>query len=73
MARALAAGGAGVVRLARFFAGDLVRSGALAPVLEARWPRVPVFAVHTSVSPAPTKIRAFVELVRAAAPRVLEE
>jgi hypothetical protein len=29
--------------------------------------------VHTSVSPAPTKIRAFVTLVRAAASRVLEE
>jgi DNA-binding transcriptional LysR family regulator len=73
IARALAACGAGVVRLARFFAEDHVRAGTLAPVLEARWPRVPVFAVHTSVSPAPTKIAAFVALVRAAAPRILEE
>jgi hypothetical protein len=33
---------------------------------------VPVFAVYTSVSPAPTKIRAFIDLVRQAAARVLD-
>jgi hypothetical protein len=31
-----------------------------------------VLAIHTSVSPAPTKIRAFIELAREAAARVLD-
>jgi DNA-binding transcriptional LysR family regulator len=70
--RALAAAGGGLIRLPRFYAQPLVDTGELAPVLESRWPRVPVFAVHTSVSPAPPKIRAFIELAREAAARVLE-
>lgn len=41
-------------------------------MLEASWPRVAVFAVHTSVSPAPTKIRAFMDLARQAAAGILE-
>jgi len=72
IAGALAAAGAGVVRLARFHAAALVEARQLSPVLEARWPKVVVSAVHTSVSPAPTKIRAFVELCRQAAARVLD-
>lgn len=72
IAVATAAAGAGIVRLARFHAADRALAGQLAPVLEAEWPRVPVFAVHTSVSPAPTKIRAFIELAREAAARVLD-
>jgi DNA-binding transcriptional LysR family regulator len=73
IAGALAASGAGLARLARFHASDHVASGELVPVLETRWPHVPVFAVHTSVSPAPTKIRTFVELARQAAARVLDQ
>jgi DNA-binding transcriptional LysR family regulator len=72
IAGALAASGAGIARLARFYASGRVASGALVPVLEARWPHVSVFAVHTSVSPAPTKIRAFLDLARQAAARVLD-
>lgn len=72
IAGAIASAGAGIVRLARFHAAPLVEAGQLAPVLEAEWPRVPVFAVHASVSPAPTKIRAFIELARREAARVLE-
>lgn len=72
IALAVAASGGGVVRLARFYAAPHVATGALVPVLEPRWPRVPVFAVHTSVSPAPPKIRAFIDLARQAAARVLE-
>ena len=70
IAGALAAAGAGIARLAQFYASERVAAGALAPVLEARWPRVSV--VHTSVSPAPPKIRAFIELARQAAARVLD-
>ncbi len=72
IAGALAASGAGIARLARFYASRRVAAGELLPVLEARWPRVSVFAVHTSVSPAPTKIRAFIELARQAAVRILD-
>lgn len=46
--------------------------GDAAPVLEAAWPRVSVFAVHTSVSPAPPEIRAFTDLARQAAAEILE-
>jgi DNA-binding transcriptional LysR family regulator len=72
IAGALAASGAGITRLARFYASGRVAAGELVPVLESRWPRVSVFAVHTSVSPAPAKIRAFIELARQAAAAVLE-
>ncbi|HWO17286.1 MAG TPA: LysR substrate-binding domain-containing protein [Kofleriaceae bacterium] len=72
IATATAAAGAGIVRLARFHAADRVAAGELVPVLEGDWPRVPVLAIHTSVSPAPTKIRAFIELAREAAARVLD-
>ena len=72
IAGALAASGAGLARLARFYVSDRVASGELVPVLETRWPQVSVFAVHTSVSPAPTKIRAFIDLARQAAARVLD-
>jgi DNA-binding transcriptional LysR family regulator len=72
IAGALAASGAGIARLARFYASDLVAAGELSPVLEDRWPRVPVFAVHTSVSPAPAKIRAFIDLARQAAAQILD-
>lgn len=72
IAGALAASGAGIARLAKFYAAGRVASGELAPVLEASWPRISVFAVHTSVSPAPTKIRAFTELARQAASAILD-
>lgn len=72
IAGALAASGAGIARLARFYASGRVAAGELAPVLEAKWPHVSVFAVHTSVSPAPAKIRAFIELARQAAAGVLD-
>jgi DNA-binding transcriptional LysR family regulator len=73
IAAALASAGAGIVRLARFYAAARVAAGELVPVLEARWPHVSVFAVHTSVSPAPTKIRAFLDLTRQAAARILDQ
>jgi DNA-binding transcriptional LysR family regulator len=72
IAGAIAAAGAGIVRLARFHAAPLVEAGQLAPVLEAAWPRVAVFAVHTTASPAPTKLRAFIELARQEAARILD-
>ncbi len=72
IAGALAAAGAGIARLAKFYAAPRVAAGELAPVLEAAWPRVSVFAVHTSVSPAPPKIRAFTDLARQAAAAVLD-
>ena len=72
IAGALAASGAGIARLARFYASGRVAAGELVPVLEAKCRHVSVFAVHTSVSPAPTKIRAFIELARQAAARVLD-
>ena len=72
IAGALAASGAGIARLAKFYAAGRVAAGELAPVLEASWPRVAVFAVHTSVSPAPTKIRAFIDLARQAASGILD-
>lgn len=72
IAGALAASGAGIARLAKFYAAGRVAAGELAPVLEASWPRIPVFAVHTSVSPAPAKIRAFIDLARQAAAAVLD-
>jgi len=72
IAGALAASGAGIARLAKFYASGRVAAGELLPVLEAKWPHVSVFAVHTSVSPAPPKIRAFIELARQAAARILD-
>ncbi|HEY8072794.1 MAG TPA: LysR substrate-binding domain-containing protein, partial [Labilithrix sp.] len=63
---ALAARGAGIVRTARLLADPLVESGALVPVLERWWTKTPLHAVHAGPNPPPPKVRAFVELARAA-------
>lgn len=71
--RAAAAAGAGVLRTAAFFAAPLVERGELVPVLREHWPRVPLFAVHAAGSPAPPKVRVFLDLLRdVLAPRVAE-
>lgn len=64
VARAVAASGGGIVRLATFYATPLLDAGELVPILEDFWPRVPIFAVHSSGTPTPLKIRAFLDLVR---------
>jgi DNA-binding transcriptional LysR family regulator len=66
LARAVAAESGGVARLARFFATEQVARGELVPVLEPHWPRLPVFAVHSSGRTPPLKIRTFVDLLRPA-------
>jgi DNA-binding transcriptional LysR family regulator len=71
VARELAARGTGIFRTAKIFADPLVRAGALVPVLERYWPRVPIFAVHAGPSPAPLKVRAFVAIAREAVARAL--
>lgn len=69
--RSLAAGGAGIVRLARMYATALVERGELVPVLEACWPETVIHAVHAGPSPAVPKVRAFIELAREAVARAL--
>ena len=71
LARALAARGAGIVWVARSFARPLVDSGELVPILERHWSKTPIFAVHASGSPPPAKIRAFIELAKAAVANAL--
>jgi len=66
LARDLAASGAGILRIARVFADPLVASGALVPVLERFWPETPIYAAHAGPNPPPAKVRAFLELARAA-------
>ena len=71
LARDLAVRGVGVLRTARVFAKPLEDEGALVPVLQRYWPTTPLHAVHAGANPAPPKVRAFVELARAAIDRVL--
>ena len=71
VARDLAARGAGILWVARSFARPFVEDGRLVPVLERHWTATPIFAVHASGTPAPPKIRAFVELAKAAVARLL--
>lgn len=66
LARSVAVEGLGILRTATFFAAPLVASGELVPVLERWWPHLPVHAIHSSGSPPPPKIRAFLELLREA-------
>ncbi len=66
----LAARGAGVARAPSFLADRLVASGDLVPVLERYWPETPLHAVHAGPSPAPEKVRAFIERARLAFERV---
>ena len=66
LARAVAIDNGGVARLARFFATEQVARGELVPVLDSYWPSLRIFAVHSSGRTPPLKIRAFVQLLRAA-------
>jgi DNA-binding transcriptional LysR family regulator len=66
LARAACVAGAGIARLPSLYAAPFVETGALVPVLERTWQRMTLYAVHASGQPAPPKIRAFVELARAA-------
>jgi DNA-binding transcriptional LysR family regulator len=66
----LASRGAGVARASRFFANPLVASGKLIPVLERYWPATPLHAVHAGPSPAPEKVRMFIERARLTFERV---
>ncbi|HEY1954481.1 MAG TPA: LysR family transcriptional regulator [Polyangiaceae bacterium] len=71
LARAAAAAGIGVARLPHVFAEPLVASGELVPVLEKYSETMVLYAVHAAGSPAPPKIRAFIEMLRAAFARKL--
>jgi DNA-binding transcriptional LysR family regulator len=71
LARSAAIEGVGIARLPRLFARPEVESGRLLPVLESDWPRTTLFAVHSSGSPAPPKIRAFIELAKVAMKKLL--
>ena len=64
VARDLAVRGAGIVWVAKRFAEEAVRAGKLMPVLEKHWPTTPLFAVHAGATPAPPKVRAFVEVAK---------
>ncbi len=66
LARSLAQLDAGILRVPRFYAQALVDEGKLVPVLEGFWPVMSLYAVHTAGQRAPTKIRAFIDLVRQA-------
>jgi DNA-binding transcriptional LysR family regulator len=72
VARDIAARGVGIVRTARLVADPSVASGELVPILEKYWVKVPLFAVHAGPNPPPPKVRAFIELARAAVSRRLE-
>ena len=64
LARSLAVRGAGIVSSALMYARPFIESGELVPILERHWTKTPIYAVHASGSPAPPKIRAFVDLAR---------
>lgn len=72
LARSAAAAGIGVARLPTIFAVALVESGELVPVLEKYSETMVLYAVHASGSPAPPKIRTFIELLRSAFARKLQ-
>jgi len=72
LAREAAVAGIGVARLPHVFAAPLVASGELVPVLEKYSETMVLYAVHAAGSPAPPKIRAFVEMLRAAFARKLK-
>lgn len=65
LARSAAVQGVGIARIPDVFAAPLVRARELTPVLEKYWQRTELFAVHASGQPAPPKIRAFIELLKA--------
>ncbi len=71
LARSAAVEGVGVARLPDVFAAPLVRDGTLVPVLEKFWQRTVLYAVHAAGHPAPPKIRAFIELLKASMKRSL--
>lgn len=60
----LAVRGAGVARGPSFLAAPYLASGDLVPVLRRYWPATPLHAVHGGPSPAPEKVRAFIERAR---------
>jgi DNA-binding transcriptional LysR family regulator len=66
LARSAAAAGIGVARLPYIFAEPLLRTGELVPVLDKFSETMVIYAVHASGTPAPPKIRVFVELLRSA-------
>jgi DNA-binding transcriptional LysR family regulator len=71
LARSLAVRGCGIVSSAYVFARALIEAGELVPILERHWTKTPIFAVHAAGSPAPPKIRAFIDLAKIAVARVL--
>lgn len=71
LARSAAIEGVGIARLPQLFARSEVQAGNLVPVLENDWPRTTLFAVHSAGSPAPPKIRAFIELAKVAMKKLL--
>jgi len=69
LARGLAVRGVGIVWVAQGFVKSLVDENRLVPVLERFWSKTPIFAVHASGPQLPPKIRAFIELAKAAVGR----
>jgi DNA-binding transcriptional LysR family regulator len=65
VARSAAAAGTGIALLPEVFARELVKRDELVPLLEDAWPRTTLYAVHAAGKPAPAKIRAFIEVLRA--------
>ena len=66
LARGFAMQGGGIVRSARVLCDWFVKEGRLVPVLERYWTRTPLYAVHAGPNPPTPKVRAFIELARAA-------
>jgi DNA-binding transcriptional LysR family regulator len=64
LARSAAINGVGIARLPQLLARPELEAGHLVPVLQGDWPKTTLYAVHASGSPAPPKIRAFIELLK---------
>lgn len=64
MAREAGLRGDGLMRVANFFVAADVEAGRLRPVLSSFWPRITLFAVSPGGRLAPTRVRAFIEVLR---------
>jgi DNA-binding transcriptional LysR family regulator len=63
LARASALEGAGIARMARFYAEPYTFNGQLVPVLERYWPQVTLYAVHAGARGPSPKVRTFLNLL----------
>lgn len=72
LGRSLCASGVGIARLPSTYARELVAAKQLVPVLEKWAPKASLYAVHTAGHPAPPKIRAFIDVLKASVARKLD-